>query len=283
MNKKISVKGKKLSDFPEILAQWHPIKNEGVDPENLAASSGEKYWWKCEKGHKWPAKISHRTRGSNCPYCSNQKVCHDNCLATLYPEIAAQWHPIKNGSLTPKDVLSKTHKKVWWQCEKRHEWIASITNRTNLGRGCPYCNESKGEKKIREHLDLNSMDHETEFIVKIGRFDFVLPKKRLIIEYNGEQHYRPVSFGSKKKYAAQENLIDNIRRDYRKYQWCKKYGFDLLIIPYWELDRIDEILAELDIDSTEIPDIVKEYEPHRKKIMEELGIEGSEILWGRVE
>jgi hypothetical protein len=62
----------------------------------------------------------------------------DNCLQTVNPELAKQWHPTKNGGLTPNDVTKGSNKKVWWYCENGHEWEASIANRTK-GNGCPNC------------------------------------------------------------------------------------------------------------------------------------------------
>ena len=61
-----------------------------------------------------------------------------NSLAQLNPTLSAQWHPTKNGTLTPNDVTCGSNKKVWWQCEKGHEWQSWVADR-NAGRGCPYC------------------------------------------------------------------------------------------------------------------------------------------------
>ncbi len=60
-------------------------------------------------------------------------------LSKQFPHIAKQWHSKKNGSLSPTSVTPFSGKKVWWQCEKGHEWQTSVTNRTNRGSGCPYC------------------------------------------------------------------------------------------------------------------------------------------------
>ena len=64
----------------------------------------------------------------------------DNNLLVLNPDLAAQWHPIKNGALKPGAVTVSSGKKVWWQCPKidDHEWDARIAKRT-AGTGCPYC------------------------------------------------------------------------------------------------------------------------------------------------
>ncbi len=60
-------------------------------------------------------------------------------LQAKYPLLTNEWHKIKNKGLTPLDVSSKSSLKVWWKCEKGHEWEGSIGNRTQGGNGCPYC------------------------------------------------------------------------------------------------------------------------------------------------
>ena len=59
-------------------------------------------------------------------------------MNTINPDLAAQWHPTKNGDLAPTDVAGTSNKKVWWLCPKGHEWEANINSRSQ-GRGCPYC------------------------------------------------------------------------------------------------------------------------------------------------
>ena len=61
-------------------------------------------------------------------------------LETLFPELAEEWHPTKNGQLLPNQVTPFTHTTVWWKCKLNpdHEWESKISNRSN-GRTCPYC------------------------------------------------------------------------------------------------------------------------------------------------
>ena len=128
------------SEFPELVKEWHPAKNVGLSPNEVPPATHRKVWWICEKGHEWQAQINARTRGTGCPVCTNKKVVVGvNDLATTHPEIAAQWHPVKNGGRTPQSVVYGNHGKVWWQCEKGHEWQASIISRTGVGAGCPVC------------------------------------------------------------------------------------------------------------------------------------------------
>lgn len=60
-------------------------------------------------------------------------------LATLYPELAAEWHPTKNGALTPEQVLAGSEKRVWWQCGRGHAWQTSVSTRTRANCRCPVC------------------------------------------------------------------------------------------------------------------------------------------------
>jgi len=62
----------------------------------------------------------------------------NNDLATINLELAKQWHQTKNAELAPDMVSPNSNKKVWWICNKGHEWQAYIYSR-NKGHGCPIC------------------------------------------------------------------------------------------------------------------------------------------------
>jgi len=126
---------------PELAAQWHPTKNEGLTPRNVMSGSRQKAWWICSKGHEWQARINSRnSTGCGCPVCSGRQVIPgENDLETLYPLVAQQWHPTKNGTLAAKDVSSFSNRKVWWMCELGHEWRSDVKERTARHKGCPYC------------------------------------------------------------------------------------------------------------------------------------------------
>ena len=127
-----------LEKNPELAKQWNPIKNGKLKPHMVTPGSGEKVWWKCDNNHEWLSRICSRNKGSNCPICSGQLVHRTTCLSTINPDLSKQWHPIKNGQLTPEDFTSGSGKRVWWLCENGHEWESVIANRNN-GDGCPYC------------------------------------------------------------------------------------------------------------------------------------------------
>ena len=85
--------------------------------------------------------IEQRKKPTNCPYCSGRKVVEGiNDLATTHPEIAKQWHPVKNGDLKVVGITANSTKVVWWMCEKGHEWYEKPCYRTREGNeSCPYC------------------------------------------------------------------------------------------------------------------------------------------------
>ena len=60
-------------------------------------------------------------------------------LAVSAPSMAAEWHPTKNGKLTPHDVTLGSGKIVWWKCPEgpEHEWRCAVGSR--LKQGCPFC------------------------------------------------------------------------------------------------------------------------------------------------
>ncbi len=60
-------------------------------------------------------------------------------LADKFFDITAQWHPTRNGDLTPDQVSAGSNVRVWWRCEEGHEWETRINNRTSKGTGCPVC------------------------------------------------------------------------------------------------------------------------------------------------
>ena len=135
-----------VSTHPELVAEWSYDKNGDLLPEMFSSGSGERVWWTCKNGHVWKAQISSRTNGAGCPYCSGFKwKSGEGDLQTKFPEIAAEWDYDKNYPLTPDNINSGSHKKVWWICPLHHSYQSTILNRTNPTNhsGCPYCSNKR--------------------------------------------------------------------------------------------------------------------------------------------
>ena len=137
-----------------LLEQWDKEQNGTLTPRDVFCGSHKQIWWRCDKGHEWLAQIKSRTSGAGCPVCANRMVkTGENDLATTHPALAGQWHPERNGTLTPQEVVAGNCRKVWWRCEKGHEWQAQILARSNNGNGCPVC---AGKQVIPGENDLAS-------------------------------------------------------------------------------------------------------------------------------
>lgn len=179
---------------PELASEWHPTKNGNVTPFDITAHSNKKAYWICKSGHSYLSTIANRSVGNGCPYCSGLFACESNCLSTLNPELAKEWHPTKNGNLTARDFTSGSNKKVWWVCKNGHEWMAQINSRIGSGSGCPFCNkiELKNgticDSLVEAHYYLKLKNEGTSFDchAKIGlgrsNCDFYIPGENKYIE-----------------------------------------------------------------------------------------------------
>lgn len=157
--------GRKLSSInnfqykcPNLVRYWNP-KNE-LKPDEVLYNSTERIFWICDKGHEWEAIVYNITNGRRCPYCSNQKVCEDNNLAFRFPKFIKEWHSTLNGNLTPDKIVYGSNKRIWWICEKGHEWDAVLSSRTLKDSGCPICTRiyTGLEKIVEERLLIKKFD-----------------------------------------------------------------------------------------------------------------------------
>ena len=124
---------------PELAKEWHPTRNGDLTPDMFSVSSGVKVWWLGKCGHEWEATVANRNMGNGCPYCSGQyRLEGENDLESVNPQLAFEWHPVKNYGLTPNMVGPNSNKKVWWLGKCGHEWEATVANRLR-GDGCPFC------------------------------------------------------------------------------------------------------------------------------------------------
>ena len=132
------------SQHPDIAAEWHPTKNEGLTATDVTRGSGREVWWFREPcGHEWVAPVHRRTNmKTGCPYCTStgrKRILPGfNDLATKSPYLASQWHPTKNGSRRPEATAPTFKGDVWWVCERGHEFQASVVSRY-LSDACQVC------------------------------------------------------------------------------------------------------------------------------------------------
>lgn len=171
-------------------------------------------------------------------------------LAESHPELAKEWvyaldfNGEVDDSKTPLTITRGSIYKVLWRKECNpgiiHEWVADIISRAVSQTGCPRCRKSIMEKNMSETLEtLRNELHIKE--IRHGHYvrsyqcypDFLLildNGKFCVIEMDGQQHFYPVSFGSK------ENLNDIFemvkKRDARKNAACEKEDWCIMRINY---------------------------------------------------
>lgn len=146
-----------VTQAPKLAIEWHPIKNGHLQPTQVTPFSHKVVWWCCENGHEWQQTVQKRYEGEgNCPVCTHRIIIPGvNDLATERPDIAKEWHFTKNCELKPENVGPGSTLKVWWQCEKGHEWKARIAARTRVkGTGCPICS---GAQVLAGYNDLQTI------------------------------------------------------------------------------------------------------------------------------
>lgn len=130
---------------PKVLAEWDYSRNS-IKPSEVTKGSHKKVFWVCKNGHSYESMIKSKIDGRGCPYCANKKAVKGiNDLTITNPSLCLQWNFEKNND-NPTNYLRYSKKKVWWKCDKGHEWINSIENMTR-GSKCPYCYPHKDKNK----------------------------------------------------------------------------------------------------------------------------------------
>lgn len=182
-------------------------------------------------GIEWRITPDCALRGYGCPECHKEKL-RNYSLKTQeqYVEEVRNINP--NIIVVGKYIganIPISHKCTI--C--KNEWNA-YPNNIIKGFGCPYCNESKGEKEIGLLLDSYKIKYVRQKRFCDCRdtrqlpFDFYLPDFNVVIEYNGKQHYEPIEyFGGENSFKIQQ-LHDKIKKDY-----CENNNIRFLSIPYY--------------------------------------------------
>lgn len=238
--------------FPELVKEWDFVKNE-ILPSQLTSGSSKFVWWICNKKHSFKMQVNNRVgRGSKCPFCLDKLVCVDNCLETLFPDIAKEWHTTKNTTKTPKDFMYGSAKKAWWLCEKGHAYFATIASRTSKGSGCPNC-LYKTEQNVR---DIFEEIFKKEFPKKRPAWlitprgtrlelDGYNEELRIAFEYDGEWHDKPhprsLANTEFLKVAAHDNLKNDL---------CRTNSVFLIRIHYSENKNLKEVIIKKIINSS---------------------------------
>ena len=136
--------------YPRLANEYDYEKNKIRFEDLNLGERKNKFFWKCSKcGYEWKASIDSRINSKDCPKCASivgantrkkNLIKKEGSLATNYPELAKEWHPIKNGDLKPEKMTCKNKTIVWWKCSIcGNEWQSSIALRTQGFGRCKKC------------------------------------------------------------------------------------------------------------------------------------------------
>lgn len=195
----------------------------------------------CPNGHTINMRFDNFRGGNRCKICSCNEQ-HDKQKLT-YEEVKNYIESFGYKLLSTEYIRAKEYLTI--QCTENHVYDVRFYN-FKTGYRCPICNESKGEKKIKNvlnNLNLQYIYNKPYFNNLLSskgnplRPDFIIPDMNIWIEYDGEFHYE-----NKYEGDGHKEIIIN---DKIKNQYAKDNNWKLIRIPYWEFNNIENILNEL--------------------------------------
>ena len=202
-------------------------------PEELLKNSHKEYLFNCpDCKHTFKQKLSHITRRNECNYCANKIMCEPNnncniCFNKSFASIdkSAFWS-YKNVK-KPNEVFKSCAEKIIFDCNKcGNEFISKLCHITN-GSWCPNC-INKTEQILFNRLIEIYPTLKTQYKVdwckdkKHLPFDFVIEERKIIVEMDGEQHWKQVA-----KWKTPEH---NRARDLYKIKCANENGFSVIRI-----------------------------------------------------
>ncbi len=193
----------------------------------------------CSNGHWFWQNPNAHLQGQGCPYCAGR-----NMGGTIgFIKKATAVHGSDKFDYS-KVIYKRSNIKVLIGCSNGH-WFKQKPNDHLTGYGCPYCNESKGEKVIAALLEKLKISYRREYKFDDCRndrplpFDFYLPTYHALIEYDGEQH-----FIAKGYFGGRIGLKTRQKYDSLKNAYAAANNIPLLRIPYWDFEHIEQLITD---------------------------------------
>ncbi|MBU5399286.1 DDE-type integrase/transposase/recombinase [Eggerthella lenta] len=142
----------------KIIDQWDVERNGTLTPHDIVCRSEKRVWWRCSDcGFSWkeaPARRRARSFDDCLACCGVELIPGKNDLATLRPDIAAEWS--ERNPMPASRVFPDFHQMFWWKGSCGHAWRAPISKRTGSSYGalCPYCS---GQKVLKGFNDVATL------------------------------------------------------------------------------------------------------------------------------
>ena len=193
-------------------------------------------------GHVYDINPGSHLSRCDCPMCAGKIVTTEDFIRRS-KEVHGDRYDYS------KSVYKNNHDNIIVICRKHGPFKTTLLRHVTQRSGCPICNLSKGEERVRVFLEKHKVKFDQFQYIKSplarnkkGLFivDFILDDGRTFIEYNGEQHYKV----GRSRWGGDEGVAKRRRRDAGLRQYCKQNGITLIEIPYTDFERIEEILTE---------------------------------------
>lgn len=185
----------------------------------------------------------HINQKQGCPKCG--KISMSNKLRKDIKILLNQFNNL-NGDLYDYSNVNyvNNNQKIDIIC-KKHGLFKQSPKSHLRGDGCPKCKSSKGERNIMYFLEKNNIDYiyqKTYYdcISTIGnklKFDFYLPDYNICVEYDGEQHFKPIDY-----FGGVESFNRQRERDITKNNYCLENNIKLIRLSFKDYDKIENIL-----------------------------------------
>lgn len=214
-------------------------KQLGIDlPIEEYVKSNTKIKHKCSNGHIYEQKPNNHLNGNGCPKCGGVYRKNTQDYINECKEL---------GIDLPIESYVNNSTKIKHKCNKCGKIYKQTPSNHLQGQGCPKCSESHGEKFISNYLDKHNIHYipQKKFNdlkdKRLLSYDFCLPEQKVLVEYQGEQHFKSVSFSNKSKSDIQtQQYHDKLKREY-----AKDNGYKLLELHH-SLDTQDKVNKYLD-------------------------------------
>ena len=235
--------GKMKLTHEEFISRMKEI-NDNIEILGKYVNNNTKIKCKCKiDEYEWETIPKNLLKGQGCPKCAR------NAKKTT-EEFKREMKKInENIEILGEYINDSTKIKVRCKIDG-YEWEVK-PNDLLKGIGCPKCNESKGEKRVAKYLDNKNIEYERQYKFdnckskKELPFDFYIPSLNIAIEYDGEYHYMIINRGKSDTYERAFNRFVGTKvRDTIKTIYCKENNIKLIRIPYWDFDKIEEILEK---------------------------------------
>jgi hypothetical protein len=153
--------------------------------------------WRCIRMHEWEATLNNISAGQWCPRCDDlgKRCTIDDCI------LAAEG----NGGECVTTEYEGCEVNMVWRCAAYHEWPATYNN-VRRGKWCPKCKTNTAENKLAKIIErVFDMAPLTRYkglewlrSKRKLEIDIYLYELKIAIEYDGDQHFKPMRYGSKK-------------------------------------------------------------------------------------